>query len=315
MTGSITLTSAITWLDARCAARAPETVPLSHAAGRVLATPITLIPSPPSATAAIDGLAVRAAATEGASDYAPLPMPGTPVRAGEALPPDTDAVLPPHGYDGMAALMPIGRGTNVHPAGHDIPADAVLPAGTPLTALHLALLPTDPLVRPQARVGTPGPALQALVTAAGALVTQQKPDLLLSTEQPVTGWTAHATALAICPGETTAIGHVHDTPAIILPRHPASAATVFALLVAPILRRLAGLPEPQPATATLTRKIASALGQLDAVRVRVDNGHATPLGPAEGIGLLAAAAANGLALVPEGSEGYPAGAIIPIYPL
>ena len=67
--------------------------------------------------------------------------------------------------------------------------------------------------------------------------------------------------------------------------------------------------------ATLTRKIASALGQLDAVRVRLDHGAATPLGPAEGIGLLTAATADGLVLVPEGSEGYPAGAVVPIYPI
>jgi molybdopterin biosynthesis enzyme len=315
MNGPITLTEALDWLHTQLETRAPEAVLLPQAAGRVLATALTLAPSPPHPTAAIDGTAVRAAATEGASDYAPLPIAGTSVRAGDAMPSGADAVLPPPAYDAGAVLIPIGRGANVHPPAHDIPTGATVPAGTRLTALHLALLPGDPLVRLQPRVTAPSPTLQALAAAAGAFATADDPDLLLLTKQPATGWTAHATAIAICPGENTCIGHFHQTPAIILPRHPADAATVFAILVAPILRHLAGLPEPQPTAATLTRKIASPLGQLDAVRVRVDSGEATPLGPAAGIGLLAAAGANGLALVPEGSEGYPAGAIIPIYPV
>jgi molybdopterin biosynthesis enzyme len=392
------LAEAIGWLQARCAARSPETVPLRLAAGRVLAADAVLARSPAHATAAIDGVAVLAAAVEGASDYAPVPVAGVVVRAGDAMPAGADAVLPPHGVEDGAALMAVGRGAGVHPPGHDVMEGAVLPAGTVLTALHLALLRGDPMVRPLARVALADPRLSgrfldletigykkavipglvpgthavpsqpanplihptsqpdssrslcgvggrdkpghddllgsdmksipgsrapdfvsllALVAAAGAVVTADEPDLVLLAERSGggAGWVAQAEGIAMQPGEATAIGLFGGAPAIVLPRHAADAATVFALLAAPVLRRIGGLPEPQPVPGTLTRKITSSLGMLEAVRVRVAGGRATPLGPAEGIGLLAAAAANGLVLVPEGSEGYPAGAMVPIYPL
>lgn len=310
----MTLADAIGWLQAQWVVRAAETIPLRQAAGRVLAGSVGLAPSPLHASAAIDGVAVRAADTAGASDYAPLRVAGTPVRAGDTMPADADAVLPPHGYEDGAAVVAIGRGGGVHPPGHDVAAGAVLAKATVLTALHLALLPGDPLVRRLARVAAPDLAsLHALVAAAGAIVVGEDPDLVLLAERPESGWVVQADGIAIRPGEATAIGLLGATPAIVLPRHPAEAATVFAVLAVPVLRRVAGLPELVPVIARLTRKISSALGQVDAVRVRVDGGVATLLGPAEGIGLLAAAGANGLVLVPEGSEGYPAGAMVPIY--
>ncbi len=154
--------------------------------------------------------------------------------------------------------------------------------------------------------------LLALLADLGAVAAGADPDLVLD---PAAAATWHAEAIAIRPGETTAIGLADGTPALRLPPHPADAATTFLLLAVPILRRLSGRPAPQSIEAVLTRKISSVLGQVDAVRVRRVGAAATPLGPAEGIGLLAAAAANGLVLVPEGSEGYPAGATVPIWPI
>lgn len=305
----ISLAEAHAWLTAHMRQRAPEYVPRSAAANRILATDTPLVPRPTHTTALIDGLAIRAAATEGATDYAPIPVQGTPVRAGDAMPPGTDAVLPNPDADTLAAMAP---GHGVAPAGYDIPSGAILPARTLLTPLHLALLHTDPLVLSRPHIGTEASLLHALITAQGATVANDDPDLILTTDPLAT---TDAEAIATRPGETTALGHLGGTPAIRLPHFPAAQATVFAILVAPILRHLAARPEPAFIEAALTRKITSQLGQLDAVRVRVAAGAATPLGPADGIGLLAATEATGLVLVAEGSEGYPAGATVPIYPL
>ena len=306
----IPLADAQAWLRERLRLGPPETIPFSEAAGRILAADAALSPRPPFPAALVDGLAVRAADTEGASDYAPLSVRGVSVKAGDRLPANADAVLPTIDGDTHARAA-VAPGHGVAPVGHDVPHGAVLRAGTPLVPLHLALLGADPLVLARPRVAAAA-LLNALVRAEGGQADMAAPGLVL-TECPLTS-IDHA-AVAIRPGETTALGHIGLVPAIRLPTHPAAQATVFSLLVAPILRRLAGRAEPVPIPAILARKITSQLGQLDAVRVRAEGGTAVPLGPADTIGLLAAASATGLVLVPEGSEGYPAGATVPIYPL
>ncbi len=309
----ITLAEAEGWLAARTAPLQAETVPLHDAAGRVLAGDVELAIQPAAPLATIEGLAVRAADTEGAGEYAPLPVGGMKVHSGDLLPTGADAVLPPHALDGSAALAAVARGFGTAAAGHDIPLGSVLAAGTLLTPLHLACLRADPAVIRRPRVaGARTPLLLALLDAAGAVAADADPDLVLD---PATAATWHAEAIGIRPGEFTALGLTSGVPAVRLPPHPADAATAFLLLAAPALRRMSGRPAPRPVAAVLTRKISSVLGLVDAVRVRWNGAEATPLGPAEGLGLLAAAAANGLVLVPEGSEGYPAGATVPIWPL
>jgi putative molybdopterin biosynthesis protein len=75
-----------------------ETLPVSDAVGRVLAAPVNARLSAPSYHgAAMDGIAVRATATYGASDQEPrvlqLGSQAHYVNTGEMLPPGTDAVI------------------------------------------------------------------------------------------------------------------------------------------------------------------------------------------------------------------------------
>ena len=285
---------------------------LVHALGRTLAEPVIATALPPAPTAAIAGLATTATATAGASDYAPLPIDGTPVEPGQPMPPGTDAVLPPEWHDAGAALMPIPPGHGVTAPGHDAPAGWTLPAGTVLGPLHIAILDqlgqaTVAVIR-RPHVAPCPPMLSALATQAGAVIAGP-PDLILA---------AHPLAirLAIRPGDDAALGFMDGNP-----RGPASpptrlaAATLFAVLVAPALRRMACLPEPPPIPATLTRKIASTLGQTDVIRVQITGHQATPLGPAEHGSLVAGLRADGLVLVPDNSEGHPPGATVQVHPL
>src|SRR5579863_3747834 len=109
-----TVEAALAWLDGHLRALDAEVVPLRTAAGRVLATSVVSeVDVPGFDRATMDGYAVLADSTEGATSYTRLPltvigdsMPGCAfdgsVSAGEAvrvmtgapMPLGTDAVLP-----------------------------------------------------------------------------------------------------------------------------------------------------------------------------------------------------------------------------
>src|SRR5436190_10083630 len=134
-----TVAAALAWLDTQLQPLGSERVPLSEAAGRVLAALIvSTVDVPGFDRATMDGYAVVASSTEGAGAYSRLPltvigdsMPGRPfdgvVSAGQAVrvmtgapvPRGADAVLPaefvdpePHGRT-IAALEAVSPGKNV----------------------------------------------------------------------------------------------------------------------------------------------------------------------------------------------------------
>ena len=156
--------------------------PLADALGLVLAEPIVADePVPPFANSAMDGFAVRAGDTTGASEASPVRLPVVatiaagqvaprPLAPGEAMRIMTGAPIPP-GADAvimveltrsegslvelLAAAPP---GNHVRPAGDDLqPGTEVFPAGTTLGPGHLGVLASlgidAPLVHRRPRVG------------------------------------------------------------------------------------------------------------------------------------------------------------------
>src|SRR5512142_468210 len=109
-----TVQAALDWLDAHLHPLDAESVPLRSAAGRVLASPvISDLDVPGFDRATMDGYAVVADSTEGATAYNRLPLnvvgdafPGSPftrtlargeavrIMTGAPMPPGSDAVLP-----------------------------------------------------------------------------------------------------------------------------------------------------------------------------------------------------------------------------
>jgi len=97
--------TAFAWIDRWSPLTATAALDSHAAVGQRLARAVLADSDEPSAAlAALDGFAVLAAETEGASDYSPLPLtlartgplnPGAamPVRSGEPLPVGADAVL------------------------------------------------------------------------------------------------------------------------------------------------------------------------------------------------------------------------------
>ncbi len=149
-----TVEAALAWLDAQIHTLASETVPLSNAAGRVLATSIVSdVDVPGFDRATMDGYALLADNTDGASAYSRISltligdsMPGKPfegfVSSGEAvrvmtgapMPRGSDAVLPAEWVDaeppnGISALAPVSPGKNVGRRGEDIVCGAALLQG------------------------------------------------------------------------------------------------------------------------------------------------------------------------------------------
>lgn len=118
--------------------------------------------------------------------------------------------------------------------------------------------------------------------------------------------------VAVRPGHPVVLGAVDQTPVIGVPGYPVSAALTFDIFAAPLLAELEGAaPRERPsATAHLARKLPSAIGMDDWVRVRLgrvrDRVVATPLPRGAGV-LTSLVRADGLLVVPSGVEGHHAG--------
>jgi molybdopterin molybdotransferase len=165
-----TVDAALAWLDAQLQPLGSELVPLQHAAGRVLAASVVSgVDVPGFDRATMDGYAVVAESTEGASAYTRLPltvigdsMPGCPfdalVSAGEAvrvmtgapMPRGADAVLPAELVDAepdnstshcISAVASVSPGKNVGKRGEDIVrGTTLLEAGRVLRPQDLGVL-------------------------------------------------------------------------------------------------------------------------------------------------------------------------------
>ncbi len=114
--------------------------------------------------------------------------------------------------------------------------------------------------------------------------------------------------VAIKPGKPVILGIVNDKPVIGIPGYPVSAALTFALFVKPLIYALLGLksPRPETMTATLSRQVASALGQEEFIRVKLGSVSgtliATPVTRGAGA-IMSLARADGIIRVPAQSEG------------
>jgi molybdopterin molybdotransferase len=139
--------SAIAWVDAATDRLDTEDALLGTARGRVLTEDIRAArPIPTSDRAALDGFAVQASASLGASAYNPIQLPLIAVAAGDALPVGTDAVVPlelaePDERAYIEIVEAVAAGHNVEQQGAIATIGATLaPAGMRLAARHIGLL-------------------------------------------------------------------------------------------------------------------------------------------------------------------------------
>jgi molybdopterin molybdotransferase len=146
--------AAIGWVDAVAHHLDREDAPLRAARACVLAEDIRALGAiPTSDRAALDGFAVQASASLGASAYNPIRLPLIAVAAGDVLPAGTDAVVPlelaePDEQAYIEIVEAVAVGQNVEQRGAIATIGATLvPAGTQLAARHIGLLAIAGLFR------------------------------------------------------------------------------------------------------------------------------------------------------------------------
>ena len=312
---------------------APRRIPVAAALGRVLAAPLVAAgPVPVAPMALQDGWAVAAAETLGAGPYAPVLLAAAPARIvpGELLPPGTDAVLPAFALvqDGPFAqvLEPVAPGEGVRLPGEAVAAGTTLRrAGERLAPRDLPALAECGIVAVAVRVPRVGwagdaalrPLFAALLAAEGAEWDDgEQPDLVLLAGGPeALDGPLLLHGLGARPGMAVGLGRHGGRPALLLSGRAEEALAAWYLLGRPALRHLAGAPPPVPVRARLARQLASSVGLLEIVPVRLRGPDlAEPLAVgALPSGLLAAA--DALLLVPPGVEGYEAGNAVDLQPL
>lgn len=273
-----------------------------------------------------------------------------PVSAGLPMPAGTDAVLPwasaQPGRGAPDAVAPVARGAGVVRRGSELRAGNVAVAAGMLRPQDVALLlalGADPVAvrrRPRVAVVTAGakrgpdllsPMLRALIAADGgdaraAALPAADADLVLLAGRSGAGedddmaealrnagGALDLHGVAMRPGDSAGLGRIGGAPVVLLPGAPHACLAAYHLLAGRAVRLLAGMPPAGPDTGverTLERKAVSAVGFTDVIPVRTSPTHALPLGPADAGTLAAAVRADGFIVVPEGSEGFPAGAIV-----
>ena len=126
-----------------------------------------------------------------------------------------------------------------------------------------------------------------------------------------------AHGIAISPGETAAFGISDHRPVLLLPGRIDAAIAGWLTLGLPLVGRLSGSSDTgdRAVRAPLARKVASPLGLVEVVPVRLAHGHAEPI--ASGYWPLSSlSGSDGWILVPADSEGFPAGSevVVKLWP-
>src|SRR6266849_10899351 len=199
------------WRDAREAAGCPErlaavTVPVAEAAGLVTAAPVWAVrSSPPFDAAGMDGIAVRAADTLGASETTPVHLPADAydvVDTGDPMPDGRDAVVMREHVHYVGETAEIRAAVppyqHVRSIGEDVSAgELLLPEGHRLRAADLAAAAaagaTHLLVRrrPVVAILPTGDEVRPIGEQTGAGQITDTNSLMLATQAREAGCEAH----------------------------------------------------------------------------------------------------------------------------
>jgi putative molybdopterin biosynthesis protein len=363
-----------------------EEVDIDAALGRFTAEPVfARLSVPHYHAAAMDGIAVRADDTLGASETSPVQLKvgaqAIWVDTGDPLPPETNAVIMAEqvqdlGDDRLEILAAVAPWQHVRSMGEDLVAtELVLPENHVLTAVDLGALTaaghTSVALRRRARVAilptgselveaAPGPLAPGAivdfnsVTLAGQVrewggvpvrlpITPDDRDLILTrvrdalSQYDVVVVNAGSSAgsedytasivrelgellvhgVAIRPGHPLVLGVAQGKALIGLPGYPVSAILTAELFLKPLLYRLQAVPlvARPTATATMTRKLLSPMGEDEYVRVKLgqvgERLIAAPLSRGAGV-IMSMVRADGLVRIPRFSEGVHAGADVDV---
>jgi molybdopterin molybdotransferase len=173
--------------------------------------------------------------------------------------------------------------------------------------------------RPGESVGDTLPDLvQAMESASGADVVMfsggssvGERDLMIDALQQAGEVIFHG--IAVKPGKPTILGIVAGKPVLGMPGNPTSCLSNAYLLVVPMLRRIARLPDyvPHAVRLPLSRRIVSTTGRHQFYTVRVANGMAEPAFKGSG-DISSMAHADGYIEIPAPTDIVEAGEIVDV---
>jgi molybdopterin molybdotransferase len=123
--------------------------------------------------------------------------------------------------------------------------------------------------------------------------------------------------IRIRPAGPLAFGMIHATPIVLLPGNPIACLFGYEMFARRILQLQQGRKPDSPfrtQKARLCRRVASAAGRIDFVRVRFTHeGEAEPVWPRGASVLSSAVVADGFVVVPEPIAGYEAGEQVEVH--
>lgn len=123
--------------------------------------------------------------------------------------------------------------------------------------------------------------------------------------------------VALRPASPAGFGFLHAGRLVfLLPGNPVSCLCAYDLFAGPALRRLGGRSMELPyrtMSLPLARKIVSAVGRVDYVRVRIHEGQVEPLATSGASILSSTTRADGFVLVPGDSEGQAPGEMVRVF--
>jgi molybdopterin biosynthesis enzyme len=307
----------------------PVMLPLAEAVGAVLAEPVHAPgPLPTEAMAEIDGVAVQAFETIGASPYLPAELSASlVVKAGDAVPAPFDAVAP---LGNLGVDQTVAPGANLRRIGEDAPAGALLlPAGRRLYARGVAVAAAAGIAAlPVRRARVALRSARPEAPAARLLSTGCAPDTLdistgnadivlyvgggaIGADDPAyraaqsAGWQPFG-PVALAPCGTMVAGLLDGRPALVVADGAADGLAAALVLLRPLIAAIEGATvAPLAKTLPLARKISSAIGRSELVLLAesMDRAAWEPLP----VNLAAIANATAFAVLPPESEGHDVG--------
>jgi molybdenum cofactor synthesis domain-containing protein len=119
--------------------------------------------------------------------------------------------------------------------------------------------------------------------------------------------------IAVKPGKPTVFGRVNGRPVLGMPGYPSSCLSNAYMLLVPMLRRMARLPEHRPRTlrVPLSRRIVSTTGRHQFYTVRIVDGAAVPAFKASG-DITSMSLADGYIEIPPQTDIVEAGQVVEV---
>ena len=117
------------------------------------------------------------------------------------------------------------------------------------------------------------------------------------------------------PSSPAGVGRIGACTVFLLPGNPVSCLCAYEFFAGPTLRALGGRSRAWPhrrVSLPLARKISSAIGRTDYVRVAIEAGRVVPIATSGASILSSTVRADGCVIVPHELEGMPEGALVEV---